>query len=77
VKGNSPGTDKYKQAEEWLRSHPIEQFPNSTDWNAAIGQEQINWLKGQLIEAKAKGEKVVVSCHYPIRPQAAQQVREA
>ncbi|MBB5571847.1 MULTISPECIES: metallophosphoesterase [Rhizobium] len=42
---------------------------NSHRWNAAISDTQHAWLAAKLDEAKAAGEKVVVTNHYPIFPE--------
>ena len=41
---------------------------NAQSWNAAIGADQVAWLKKQLTETRKAGEKAILSCHYPILP---------
>ena len=42
--------------------------PIAGEWNGAVGGEQRRWLAGELAEATAKREKVVVFCHIPTLP---------
>lgn len=37
-------------------------------FNGGMSQEQLSWLKKQLTEAKAAGEKVIICNHFPIYP---------
>ncbi|MDF1853627.1 MAG: metallophosphoesterase [Verrucomicrobiales bacterium] len=41
---------------------------NAKPWNAAIGPQQLDWLREQLKGAATASEKVILSCHYPILP---------
>jgi len=36
------------------------------DWNGGVGQKQMSWLKCELAEASAAGEKVITAGHHPI-----------
>jgi len=38
-------------------------------WNGAVGPEQMRWLESTLVRSAAKGEKVVLYCHFPIYPE--------
>lgn len=42
--------------------------PIAGEWNGAVGGEQRRWLAGELAEATARREKVVVFCHLPTLP---------
>ncbi|MBB3539840.1 MULTISPECIES: metallophosphoesterase [unclassified Rhizobium] len=41
---------------------------NAQDWNAMPGDEQFAWLSGQIEDAGAAGERVIVMNHYPVYP---------
>jgi manganese-dependent ADP-ribose/CDP-alcohol diphosphatase len=72
VKGNEPDSDNYRAAQTWLDAHPRgPEFPHAWDWNAAISQSQLEWFVAQCVDARARGEKVLVFCHYPVQPAAA------
>jgi len=67
VDGGWPAeSDHYEQAEAWLEQLGKEGKPNAEPWNGGIGKAQKEWLSGQLAEASAKGEKVIVMGHIPI-----------
>ncbi len=38
------------------------------EYNGGLGAEQIEWLKSELALARKTGERVVLSCHYPLLP---------
>lgn len=42
---------------------------NNYPWNSAIGKEQQNWLKQELVSAISLNQKVILFSHLPIRPQ--------
>jgi len=42
--------------------------PNSGTWNGAVGNEQLAWLKNELKTAKENDQKVIVFCHFPVKP---------
>jgi len=60
----------YLEAKEWLDSHPLEEFAYAEKWNAAIGKEQKEWLKNQLLDCKERNMKAIVLCHYPLLTEA-------
>jgi len=62
------GKAKIKRAEEMIAKLKAEGEPNFHDWNGAIGEKQISWLKTQLNESAVKGEKVFIICHFPVWP---------
>jgi hypothetical protein len=43
---------------------------NSHRWNSAIGEEQQNWLKQELVSAISLNQKIILFSHSPIRPQS-------
>lgn len=47
------------QARDWLRTHPLEEYPFAQEWNSSVGDEQLDWLEAELIEAREAGEKVL------------------
>lgn len=40
----------------------------SPGWNGAMGEDQVEWLKLELQNAKDNAEKVIIFSHYPIYP---------
>lgn len=65
---NPEGTNLHEEAKAILEEFKAKKRKNAQDWNAAIGSGQMNWLKKQLAEAGKAGEKVIISCHWPILP---------
>ncbi len=41
---------------------------NAHAWNASLSDEQFAWLAGEIAQAKAAGEKVIVMNHFPVHP---------
>ena len=41
---------------------------NAHAWNASLSDEQFAWLAGEIEQAKAAGEKVIVMNHFPVYP---------
>lgn len=51
----------------WLDAHSgSEEYPQAEQWNAAIGQEQLAWLRQKLQQAKQQQERVILFNHFPI-----------
>mgnify|MGYP006078084809 CR=1 FL=1 len=65
---NTRESDVFKEASEILKQFKAEGRKNAKSWNGAISAAQLAWLKGELAAAKRAGEKVIISCHYPILP---------
>lgn len=63
-----PGSEKYKLAQKMLESQKENGYPNAVPWNAAISQEQLNWLDETLAKAQSKSQKVIVFAHHRILP---------
>jgi predicted phosphodiesterase len=42
---------------------------NAVEWNGAMSERQLGWLKGELDEASLRKEKVFLSCHFPLVPE--------
>ncbi len=59
-------SEHYKKAQSWLEQLKLEGKPNAEPWNGGIGEGQKEWLKQQLAEASAKGERVIVFGHIPV-----------
>jgi len=36
------------------------------DWNGGIGKRQRDWLQGIIVSAKAKRERIIIFCHWPL-----------
>ena len=63
---------KKKEAEEarqLIKKVQAEGESNGMDWNGGLGEKQMVWFKSQLDEAKTKGEKVIILCHFPVWPE--------
>ena len=45
-----------------------ENYSNRKEWNGAIGETQLQWLKMQLQQAEMNSEKVILLCHFPLLP---------
>ena len=70
----------YSYYSNLLHNHDINQvnfyFENTKEksnnhhWNSAIGEEQQNWLKQELVSAISLNQKVILFSHLPIRPQS-------
>ena len=58
------GSDSYKEAAEYYKQNDIE----SPEWNGAIGDKQMDWLRQVLEKATANNEKVIIFCHFPVYP---------
>lgn len=59
------GSPEYAAAEQYYVDNKIE----SPKWNGAIGVAQLEWLRGVLDEATARGESVVLMAHFPVYPE--------
>src|SRR6056297_2126757 len=58
------GSDSYKEAAEYYKQNDIE----SQEWNGAIGDKQMDWLRQVLEKATANNEKVIIFCYFPVYP---------
>jgi 3',5'-cyclic AMP phosphodiesterase CpdA len=58
-------SERYQQAREWLERLKREGRPYAETWNGAIGEQQLQWLREQLADARANGQLVVVFGHMP------------
>lgn len=68
---HSQGAPQAAAAAAWLKSHPLSSTPNAQAWNGGLGADQIAWLRKQLADAAAAGERVIVACHHPLAPGSA------
>jgi 3',5'-cyclic AMP phosphodiesterase CpdA len=57
-----------KQAESLITTLKDSGAVNAIDWNGGVSTKQLGWLKTQLDESVAKGEKVFILCHFPAFP---------
>ena len=55
---------EYREAEVYYRENKIS-LPR---WNGAVGKKQVAWMRKILETAEAKGEKVILYCHFPVYP---------
>jgi manganese-dependent ADP-ribose/CDP-alcohol diphosphatase len=58
-----------KQAREYISFLKNNGNINAIDWNGGIFSKQLTWLSKQLDEATTNGEKVFISCHFPVFPE--------
>ena len=56
----------YRQGRDWLERLKREGRPYAETWNGGIGEEQLQWLKQQLAEARENGQRVIVFGHMPV-----------
>ncbi|MCC6144340.1 MAG: metallophosphoesterase, partial [Candidatus Hydrogenedentes bacterium] len=67
--GRRPGEPEHTEAQALLKAAQERKAPQAQLWNGGIGARQLAWLEGELQDAEAKGQKVVVICHYPVFPE--------
>lgn len=65
---NPEGSEKYEQAEEIYEDLVQRGAVNAKTFNGAVGDEQMAWLRGVLVGAERRGEKVIVFSHMPVYP---------
>jgi manganese-dependent ADP-ribose/CDP-alcohol diphosphatase len=65
VAGRNEGTPEHAAAVAMLASLRAEHAPNAQDWNGAVGEPQMKWLREVLARARRQRERVVVFCHLP------------
>ena len=53
-------------AQEVREKYPLEDGTLSCDWNGAMSQTQLDWLRAQLSEAQVRDERVIVCNHFPL-----------
>ena len=64
----APASAKYPAAEAMYQQCQQAGLPNAQTWNGGLGAEQMAWLRQTLAQAEAKGEKVILFCHFPALP---------
>ncbi len=57
------------KASEYLGELQRKGCINAVEWNGAMSDVQIAWLKNELDEASLRNEKVFISCHFPLVPE--------
>lgn len=72
-----PGDPRRTLAQERLDALKRAGSINAQDWNGSLGDEQRAWLEATLATADARGEAVVIFCHYPLHPQNAHNMWDA
>jgi manganese-dependent ADP-ribose/CDP-alcohol diphosphatase len=65
---NPEGSAKQSQALALLEEMKARGDENAQPWNGALGAAQTAWLRGRLDKATARGERVVLFCHFPVFP---------
>lgn len=63
---NKRGTKGFKKASALLEELKGIGLPQAQPWNGAIGLKQIRWLKKELELSAKRGEKVILTCHFPL-----------
>jgi len=58
-----------EEAQQLIRKLQADGEPNAIGWNGGVGEKQMTWFRSQLDEAKGKGEKVIIFCHFPVWPE--------
>uniref|UniRef100_A0A1D2A4L9 Calcineurin-like phosphoesterase domain-containing protein n=2 Tax=Auxenochlorella protothecoides TaxID=3075 RepID=A0A1D2A4L9_AUXPR len=77
--GWEPGHPLHELAEETLQARNPNKEKNSPDglegterrfvkFGGGLSDAQLVWMRGQLGEARAAGDRVVVACHLPMHP---------
>ncbi len=67
VKGGWPdGTRQFADGAKMLAFLKERGAPNAQDWNGAVGAQQRAWLRRTLEQARGRGERTVVFCHFPV-----------
>lgn len=61
--------EEEKTARELLAGMKTSGMKNAMDWNGAMSVEQLKWLDSQLALAETKGQKAIISCHFPVYPE--------
>lgn len=46
-----------------------ERFPGAPDWDGGIGEIQLKWIDQTLTDARRRGLKAALYCHFPIFPE--------
>ena len=69
VHSSRSGTRQHKQALAIQAKLRQEGANNAYDWNGAIGDRQIKWLRKKLRSGERKGYKTVLFSHLPLLPE--------
>jgi predicted phosphodiesterase len=62
------GTEPYRRAEAMLAGLKSRGAPHAHNWNGAVSDSQLAWLKQTLVAAAGAGQRVIVFCHFPVYP---------
>ncbi len=63
---NPAGSPNYQLAETMLADLKAKNAVNAQEWNGAVGAAQLTWLRHQLADARANGQKVIAFGHAPV-----------
>lgn len=69
MEGHPEGTKNHEEALLMMKELEAEGANNAKPWNGGIGEEQLAWMEGLLLEAEKEGKRVVAFCHYPLLPE--------
>ena len=60
------GSSQYQEAQKYAEGRSVEEHPEMVTWNGGLRTGQLDWLKAQLSEAEASGERCIVCSHHPL-----------
>jgi len=66
IGGWKVGSKPVVEARRLLAHLAARQAKNAVEWNGALGKKQREWLARRLRDAKKKGQRAVVFCHFPV-----------
>lgn len=61
-------SEAYIKAKAKLKELKNAELENAHEFNGALSEQQMSWLKKTLKSACEVGEKVILFCHYPVFP---------
>ena len=69
ISKRNPGVDPSGVGGEWFK-HVSGYDRRFVPYNGGLGSEQLAWLRGELHDASALGERVCILCHVILHPEA-------
>ena len=67
IKRRNPGVDPSGVGGDWFK-HVSGHDKRFVPYNGGLGREQLAWLRAELADASAAGERVVILCHVILHP---------
>ncbi len=65
---HAKGTAEYEAGAQYLQQYIDAGAPQAKSWNGGVGDAQLEWLRAQIADAHAAGERVVLFSHHPVFP---------